>query len=57
MKTKDVLHYENLKTIKYKTFVSLPKTVLKDCLKWYNENNSNDEYDEKINIIKILLYK
>ena len=52
-----IKRYANLKTIKYKTFVSLPKTVLKDCLKWYNENNNNNEYNEKINIIKILLYK
>lgn len=52
-----IKRYANLKTIKYKTFVSLPKTVLEDCLKWYNENNKNNEYDEKINIINILLYK
>lgn len=52
-----IKRYANLQTIKYKTFVSLPKTVLEDCLKWYNENNNNNEYNDKINIIKILLYK
>lgn len=52
-----IKRYANLESIKYKTFVSLPKTVLKDCLKWYNENNNDNKYDEKINIIKILLYK
>ena len=44
----------DLKTLGYKTFASLPKSILNDCLKWYSENNDG-EYDEKINIIKALL--